>query len=258
MKKVNDHAGNGKLCMWLERMNILRGCTKIRNSKIPVKGKQTWYKDLREDLEKKRESVCTVCGQSVCCCERNIPFANPFLHDFRCIYFAILQEKQLSPKQVELEVLDEDKTTDSIFEPINVRDVLEQIADDLNFLTIYTDRPAYFSEFAEKMYQENGLMVMIFQKESFFSSVRVKNSGEMPRRNAGEKLVIDFEWEGKRYEDQMNAGRYYIPIHKKVWYTEENLDITVPIGYNTVIVKGLQRKEKKPDCDRFEEAFYNL
>ena len=37
----------------------------------------------------------------------------------------------------------------------------------------------------------------------------------------------------------------------------ENLDIIVPFGYNTVIVKSRQNKKKKPVRDRFEEAFYS-
>ncbi|EKC62935.1 hypothetical protein OBE_07729, partial [human gut metagenome] len=35
------------------------------------------------------------------------------------------------------------------------------------------------------------------------------------------------------------------------------LDIIVPFGYNTVIVKSRQNKKKKPVRDRFEEAFYS-
>ena len=71
------------------------------------------------------------------------------------------------------------------------------------------------------------------------------------------QLVLDFEWEGNCYFGQMRPGRYYIPIHKKPWKTGENLDIIIPMGYNTVIVKDMQNKQKKPGRDRFEEAFYN-
>ena len=33
-----------------------------------------------------------------------------------------------------------------MFEPAGTLDVLEQIGDELNALTIYTDRPAYFQD----------------------------------------------------------------------------------------------------------------
>ncbi len=64
--------------------------------------------------------------------------------------------------------------------------------------------------------------------------------------------MLDFEWKGRCYDEQMRPGRYYIPIHKKPWETAENLDIIVPIGYNTVIVKSVQNKRKRPEKDRFE------
>lgn len=70
------------------------------------------------------------------------------------------------------------------------------------------------------------------------------------------KLLLDFEWEGDCYTGQMGEGRAYIPIHKKPWKQGENLDIMVPIGYNTVIVKGMQKQQEKLGRDRFEEAFY--
>ena len=184
-------------------------------------------------------------------------YSNKFLRNFRPIFFGILKEKGMAPHRVEVEIIDEEPESDSIFEPVGVQEVLEQLSDDLNYLTVYTERPAYFYEFAEKMYQENGLIVMIFPKKDFFSAAK---QGE------GETLVLDFEWEGSCYLSQMGPGKYYIPIHKKPWEscpkeagpgTRENLDIAIPIGYNTVIVKRVRDGRRKPKRDRFEEAFYN-
>ena len=192
-------------------------------------------------------------------------YSNRFLRDFRPIFFGILREKGIEPHRVEVEVLDEEPEGEGIFEPVGVREVLEQLSDDLNYLTVYTERPAYFYEFAEKMYQENGLIVRLFFKKDFFPAVG---------RNRGDTLVLDFEWEGNCYLGQMRPGKYYIPIHKKPWETctggnpgdarlggcseraGENLDIAVPIGYNTVIVKGVQERRRAPGRDRLEEAFY--
>lgn len=174
-------------------------------------------------------------------------YPNAFLQNFRPVFLAILKETRLSMKRVELEVIDEESEDYSVFEPADVRDVLEQLSEDLNFLTVYTERPAYFREFAEIMYEENGLIVTFFPKK------------QLKYRNvvSSQKLVLDFEWMGKCYEGQICRGRYYIPIHKKPWEKAENLDIIVPIGYNTVIVKGMQGGRKEPGRDRFEEAFYN-
>lgn len=185
----------------------------------------------------------------------DMSYANEFLRNFRPVFFGILKEKRLEPGRVELEIIDEETEGYGIFEPAGVREVLEQLSEDLNFLTIYTNRPAYFYEFAETMYLENGLIVMIFSKDALGAAGIGRN---FPVGNApGTKLILDFEWEGECYFGQMRPGRYYIPIHKKPWILGENLDIMIPIGYNTVIVKGIQDKREEPGRDRFEEAFYN-
>lgn len=199
-------------------------------------------------------------------------YSNRFLRDFRPIFLAILKKKAIDPAQLEVEIIDEEPDSDGIFEPTGVREVLEQLAEELNFLTIYTERPAYFFEFAETMYGENGLVVMIFPKKRLQSAFRYgqkvnskqmrmcsveEDIGEKARFMEAPQLVLDFEWEGSCYFGQMRQGRYYIPIHKKPWKTGENLDIIIPIGYNTVIVKDMQNKQEKPGRDRFDEAFYN-
>lgn len=191
-------------------------------------------------------------------------YSNAFLQNFRPVFFGILKERGIRPERVELEVIDEESERGSMFEPVDVRDVLEQLGEDLNFLSIYTERPAYFYEFAERMYEENGLVVMLFSKRELFPMVRqhfdiVDNRWECGMDGGNIctwKMVLDFEWEGACYSGQMGAGRSYIPIHKKPWKQGENLDIIVPIGYNTVIVKGMQNQRKKLGRDRFEEAFY--
>ena len=76
------------------------------------------------------------------------------------------------------------------------------------------------------------------------------------RSGVGDTLVLDFEWEGQCYFNLLAQGKNYIPIHKKPWKIAENLDIIVPFGYNTVIVKRPKKKTGAPWQDRFEKAFY--
>ena len=82
------------------------------------------------------------------------------------MFLGILREKQIRPERVELKVIDDEEEGEGIFEPVGVREVLGQLAEDLNYLTIYTERPAYFYEFTETMYEENGLIVELFSKKA--------------------------------------------------------------------------------------------
>ncbi len=192
-------------------------------------------------------------------------YANQFLRDFYPVFAAILKEVRLKPENVELEIIDEEDESYSNFEPVDVKDVLEQFSEHLNNLTIFTDRPEYFMQFVETMYEENGLIVSLLSKEE----LGMKTFGHSRRRER--KVTLDFEWEGGCYKRLICPERYYIPIHKKKWVyadaesvqqhrfvieSRQNLDIIVPIGYNTMTVKGISEKKRNPNWDRFEAAFY--
>ena len=172
-------------------------------------------------------------------------YPNAYLRDFVPVLGQILKEKQIAPEKLHLEIIDEESEEKSMFEPVGVDE----------------DRPAHFQAFAEQIYEENGLMPLIFTKKqlksrSFSGAQGVADRADM-RPGVGDTLVLDFEWEGQCYFNLLAQGKNYIPIHKKPWKIAENLDIIVPFGYNTVIVKSRQNKKKKPVRDRFEEAFYS-
>ena len=98
------------------------------------------------------------------------------------------------------------------------------------------------------MYEKTGLVSLIVSKKRLgLAKNKEKNSSI---------FLFDFEWNSALYEKQIALGKHYIPIHKKTWRTAENLDIAVPIGYNTVIVKRPKKKTGAPWQDRFEKAFY--
>ncbi len=69
-------------------------------------------------------------------------------------------------------------------------------------------------------------------------------------------VILDFEWRGACYSQRRAGCSGYIPIHKKAWGMQENLDIQVPFGYNTVIVKGDYTNDRIFVNDRFDEGFY--
>lgn len=92
-------------------------------------------------------------------------FSNEFLYDFKPVYEGILAAKSVKPECAIVEVIDEEPDGAGMFEPAGTLDVLEQIGDELNALTIYTDRPAYFHEFAETMYEKTGLVSLIVSKK---------------------------------------------------------------------------------------------
>lgn len=237
-------------------------------------------------------------------------YSNLFLRDFRPVFLGILREKRIRPERADVRIIDGEGSGGGIFEPVGVHEVLSQLAEDLNFLTIYTERPAYFYEFTETMYEENGLIVELFSKEALRQmSYRRRGAGD-PQRPSGEErerrgvgdpqgpseekwdqerqsgtafsgsmelpgirsrkgrarggpdrrreteLILDFEWEGGCYQNQIRPGTCYVPIHKKPWKRGENLDIMIPIGYNTVIIRDVLKPEWPVARDRFEEAFY--
>lgn len=118
-------------------------------------------------------------------------YSNEFLRNFRPVFLAILKAQSFRPERVELVVIDEERAMS--LNPADVRDVLEQIGDDLNYLTVYTGRPAYFSGFAERMYEENGLVVMVFPKTRLSAW---EGQAGVRETFLTRKVILDFEWEG--------------------------------------------------------------
>jgi len=176
-------------------------------------------------------------------------FENPYLVDFASIFFSLLKEKEINPAKVEIIVFDEEIDEYHPFERVTVLDVLNQLREGMNALTIYTDRPSFFTEFVESVGDEDGLLVTITPKKE-------QKYAETLCVTERIGVILDFEWRGHCHNPNRKGSCGYIPIHKKPWEIRENLDILVPFGYNTVIVKGSYTNDKKFVNDRFDEGFY--
>lgn len=160
--------------------------------------------------------------------EPDYPRANPYLHKLRGILEQILPRYQMSYREFRPLLIDTDMPPESLLDEDQVEVALEQISRDLNFLQIVTDRPAYFAEYIERMYEDSGLIVQLCPKGQEFP----------PDINA----ILDMEQKGVCSLKYVKEDILYIPVYKREWCmvkNMENLDISIPIGYNTVIVKGV-------------------
>lgn len=153
----------------------------------------------------------------------------------RQILWDVLPQRGLSYQTLRLAVLDTDEDEEVIFWEDMVLQVLNDLAEDLNGLLIFTRRPAYFQEYVERMYEENGLLVELWEKERL--------EKEHFQVQLAANTLLDFERQGGMRRMRLREPGLYIPVYKKPWKTAENLDILVPIGYNTVIVRG--KKEER-------------
>ena len=120
---------------------------------------------------------------------------------------------------------------------------------DLNRLTILTDRPAYFTSYTDTMYEEHGLIVEVFPKT-------LQKMTEFFAGASSGTVILDFEKTRERTGTVKFGKLIYLPIYKKRWESAGNLDIAVPIGYNTMIVRVSETVKTQPYLDKFENAFY--
>lgn len=123
-----------------------------------------------------------------------------------------------------------------------MNEVLALLAPGLNRLLIRTNRPAYFADFVQTMYEEAGL------------PVQLEENGKQPFPPGS--TVLDFGTSDTIDGNGLREDILYLPIYKKTWEITANLDIVVPIGYNTVIVKGAIPREEESAPDWFEREFY--
>ncbi len=157
-------------------------------------------------------------------CFSPMTYQNPCILQIRNILEKIIEKRQVSYQNLELVVIDAD-TNQSKEDDFDIHHVLGQLAMGLNYLLLVTDRFPYYEDFIDNMYEEHGLVVQQIPKSS--GSIRGN-------------LILDFE----RGIDAvpkycLRPGITYLPVYKKPWEIGENLDIRVPVGYNTLVVEGI-------------------
>lgn len=168
---------------------------------------------------------------------------NPCNLYFRKIIEQIIAQYGQEYRQLHLAVIDTEAAdvTDKI-DSAEEEYLIRQMIPGLNYCAIYTNRPEYFSRMADEWFLEHGLLSELKGKSEVFT--------------IQEGLILDFE-RGKGIPARQNVqDTIYIPIYKRAWKQRENLDITVPIGYNTVIVKGTKNSTYETFQDRLEREFY--
>ena len=178
-----------------------------------------------------------------------VAYENPFLRDFAVIFDKILTKKGFDPAKLELIIFDEERRTEDSLKKNDVLEVLYQLGENLNTLTIYTQEPQFFLNFTRQYSEESGLITIFEPKRKQKKAFVKKSLGK-------QKIILDFERKGFYY----GVGNYiecaYIPIYKRPWQRCENLDIMIPFGYNIVIVKSKTTNDRQYIRDRFYEGFY--
>ena len=169
-------------------------------------------------------------------------YENPYLGQLRRIMEQILEQKKISYGQFAPVFLDGADSQYALW-------AANLLGRDLNRLTILTEHPAYFERFEDNMYEEHGMIAEVFFKERRKLTEIISDAGKGC-------VILDFEKPGEGFGRILFEKKLYIPVFKKRWESAGNLDIAVPIGYNTMIVRGSEEEETQLYFDKFERAFY--
>ena len=179
-------------------------------------------------------------------------YRNPYMIYMHMIIERVISLKKISFKKLELVIIDAEEDRDQDDDDIQM--VLYELEQRLNYLLLITDRPDRYESFMEEMYKENGLIVQKLPKSA--------------RRQARGNLILDFERSGGVLgKEAVDSKAVYLPVYKRPWEISENLDILVPVGYNTLVVDGIfppdseesssinERFQKDKMIDRLDREF---
>ncbi|MCM1257949.1 MAG: hypothetical protein NC307_08860 [Roseburia sp.] len=168
---------------------------------------------------------------------------NPYLPYIRKIMETVLFAKQISYRDFYPVLVDGEEPEKTLF-------AAGELGADVNRMAILTDNAEYFEDYRDTMYEDQGLIVEIYPKEKDCLANLLKC-------REGKMVFLDFEREDELIFGQSFGDKIYIPVFKRPWEIDGNIDIVLPIGYNTMIVSGIYFEEKQPVYDKFEQAFYS-
>lgn len=160
-------------------------------------------------------------------------YRNPFVMYMHKIISSVIFQKEIPYQCLELIIIDAEEDCDQ--DDNDVHTVLYDLDDRLNYLLIVTDRPERYKIFIDEMYEENGLIVQQMPKSAC--------------RQVRGNVILDFE-RGSRFleKSKVSANAIYLPVYKRPWEISENLDILVPVGYNTLVVDGILTDDWQTCC----------
>ncbi len=171
-------------------------------------------------------------------------YRNPLILYMKKIIADVISQKNISYQRLELIVIDaeEDREQDAD----DIQNILYEMGQRLNYLLLVTDRPDRYQTFTDEMYEENGLIVQQISKSAC--------------RQARGNVVLDFERSSYLEKNAVCLNAIYLPIYKRPWEISENLDILVPVGYNTLVVDGIlpadwQEQSYMSERDRLDREF---
>lgn len=155
-------------------------------------------------------------------------YQNPCIDYIHPILERVLEKRNIPYQHLKLAVIDVETEQDDY----DIQTVLSQLGSMLNYLLLVTDRPDYFSRFMDKKLAEDGLIV--------------QQTAKAGGKGVYGNMILDFERRGNvPLKGMLRPDVIYIPVYKKPWEICENLDIRVPVGYNTLVVDGIYLP--KPD-----------
>ncbi len=183
-----------------------------------------WRKWVRKFKKSKKDAFVPISGGKADVFSP-LTYHNPCISKMRSVVERVIADREVTFQKLELVILDAQSGQD-VKDDFDIQDTLSQLANGLNYLLLVTDRPDFYEDFVYDMYEENGLIVQHAPKSVC----------ERVRGN----FVLDFEREGEAPKESMlRPGVIYVPIYKKPWEIGENLDIKVPVGYNTLVIEGV-------------------
>lgn len=122
------------------------------------------------------------------------------------------------------------------------RHILQMLLPGLNRMSICTWRKEYFQEWEEYFGREHGLVIEYLNVQ--------ENDGKA-------NWILDMTLWQQPGAYPVQGEIHYLPMYRRPWEICQNLDIIVPIGYNTVTVRDVVHVNEVPREDLRREHIFS-